>query len=96
MKKRGVDRARHFRQAFDYRTRLVPNRPRFVILCNHDHFHVYDFDRQIDAPVDPVALTELPDHWGPLAFLFPTQEQPAFDSDREAVIRSPWSLSVVT
>jgi len=34
MKKRGVDLQRHYRQAFDYWTRLVPNRPRYVVLCN--------------------------------------------------------------
>lgn len=54
MKKRGVDLSRHYRQAFDYWTRLVPDRPRYVVLCNFDEFHVYDFDRQIDAPLDKV------------------------------------------
>ena len=38
MKKRGTDLSRHYRQAFDYWTRLVPNRPRYVILCNFDTF----------------------------------------------------------
>ena len=28
MKKRGTDLAKHYRQAFEYWTRLVPNRPR--------------------------------------------------------------------
>ena len=87
MKKRGVDLSRHCRQAFDYWTRLVPGRPRHVVLCNFDPFDVYDFDRQFDAPVDPVALGELPGRWGPLAFLFPTNEKSAFGNDREAVTR---------
>lgn len=52
MKKRGEDLTRHYRQAFDYWTRLVPGRPRYVILCNFDEFWVYDFDTQMDAPVD--------------------------------------------
>ena len=34
MKKRGTDLQRHYRQAFDYWIRLVPNRPRYVVLCN--------------------------------------------------------------
>src|SRR5688572_20122292 len=38
MKRRGVDLAGHFRQAFDYWTRLVPGRPRYVVLCNFDEF----------------------------------------------------------
>ena len=36
MKKRGTDLAKHYRQAFDYWTRPVPNRPRSVVLCNFD------------------------------------------------------------
>jgi SAM-dependent methyltransferase len=87
MKKRGADLSRHYRQAFDYWTRLVPNRPRYVVLSNFDSFSVYDFDKQIDAPVDTVALSELPKRWGPLAFLFPTNEKPTFDNDRVAVTR---------
>jgi hypothetical protein len=38
MKRRGEDLSRHFRQAFDYWTRLVPGRPRYVVLCNFDEF----------------------------------------------------------
>jgi hypothetical protein len=30
MKKRGTDLQKHYRQAFDYWTRLVPNRPRYA------------------------------------------------------------------
>jgi hypothetical protein len=44
MKKRGVDLSKHYRQAFDYWTRLVPNHPRYVVLCNFDEFWVSDFD----------------------------------------------------
>ncbi len=87
MKKRGVDLRKHYRQAFDYWTRLVPGRPRYVVLCNFDQFHVYDFDRQVDDPVDTVALADLPTRYGPLAFLFPTNEKPTFGNDREKVTR---------
>ena len=31
MKKRGTDLSKHYRQAFDYWTRLVPGRPRYVV-----------------------------------------------------------------
>ena len=87
MKKRGVDLRKHFRQAADYWTRLVPDRPRYVVLCNFDEFHVYDFNNQVDDPKDVVKLVDLPQRWGPLAFLFPTNEKPQFDNDREAVTR---------
>jgi hypothetical protein len=33
MKKRGEDLRKHYRQAFDYWVRLVPRRPRYVVLC---------------------------------------------------------------
>ena len=87
MKKRGTDLSRHYRQAFDYWLRLVPGRPRYVVLCNFDEFHVYDFDNQLDTPVDKLALTDLPDRFGPLAFLFPTGEEPTFGNDQVAVTR---------
>ena len=66
MKKRGVDLSRHFRQAFDYWVRLVPGRPRYVILCNFDEFWVYDFETQMDSPVDQLETRELPRRYGPL------------------------------
>ena len=75
MKKRGEDLTRHYRQAFDYWTRLVPGRPRYVILCNFDEFWVYDFDTQMDAPVDRVKLRRAAERWGALGFLFPTHVQ---------------------
>ncbi len=87
MKKRGVDLQRHYRQAFDYWTRLVPNRPRYVVLCNFDQFRVYDFETQMDTPVDTLAITELSTRWGPLAFLFPGDHKPTFNNDRVAVTR---------
>lgn len=87
MKKRGTDLQKHYRQAFDYWTHLVPNRPRYVVLCNFDEFRVYDFETQLDSPKDKLALAELPDRWGPLAFLFPEPRKPSFGNDREAVTR---------
>jgi len=87
MKKRGADLSKHYRQAFDYWTRLVPNRPRFVILCNFDEFWVYDFETQMDTPVDRVSLKELPDRFGPLAFLFAKPEEPVFGNHQEEVTR---------
>ncbi|MEM7682780.1 MAG: DNA methyltransferase [Planctomycetota bacterium] len=88
MKKRGVDLATAYQQAFDYWTRLVPGRPNYVVLCNFDEFWIYDFDVQVDTPVDKVLLTELPDRYGPLAFLFPTHEEPTFGNNNEKVTRA--------
>jgi hypothetical protein len=47
MKKRGENLQKHYRQAFDYWTRLVPNRLRCVALCN--------FDTDLDTPKDTLA-----------------------------------------
>ncbi|HEX8322598.1 MAG TPA: DNA methyltransferase [Tepidisphaeraceae bacterium] len=87
MKKRGADLAKHRQQAFDYWTHIAPGRPKYVVLCNFDEFWVYDFNNQLYSPKDKVALVDLPTKWGPLAFLFPTNEAPTFGNDREKVTR---------
>lgn len=92
MKKRGVDLAKHYRQAFDYWARLVPGRPRYVILCNFDEFWVFDFETQMDSPVDKLPLAELPSRWGPLAFLLKKPEKPVFQFDHESVTRNAADL----
>jgi len=88
MKKRGEDLSKHYRQAFDYWTRLVPGRPQYVVLCNFDEFWVYDFNTQMDSPVDRVRIEQLPTRYGPLAFLFPSPERPVFGDDHEEVTRA--------
>ncbi|HUZ06803.1 MAG TPA: type IIL restriction-modification enzyme MmeI, partial [Candidatus Paceibacterota bacterium] len=87
MKKRGTDLQKHYRQAFDYWTRLVPNRPRYVVLCNFDEFRIYDFDTDLDTPKDTLALKDLPDRYGPLEFLAPGNPKPNFENDRVAVTK---------
>jgi hypothetical protein len=87
MKKRGADLSKHYRQAFDYWMRLVPNRPRYAVLCNFDEFWVYDFDTQFDTPVDTVKLTDLPQRYGPLNFMFPGNVAPLFGNHQESVTR---------
>lgn len=94
MKKRGTDLSKHYRQAFDYWTRLVPGRPRYVVLCNFDQFWVYDFETQMDSPVDMVTLADLPERYGPLAFLFPEDVKPVFGNDQEQVTREAADLLV--
>jgi hypothetical protein len=87
MKRRGADLQKHYRQAFDYWVRITGGRPRYVVLCNFDEFWIYDFDSDLDAPKDKLALTDLPQRWGPLAFLAPGSPRPKFLYDREAVTR---------
>ena len=87
MKKRGEKLQLHYRQAFDYWLNAVPNRPRYVVLCNFDEFWIYDFDRQLDEPVDRLRIEELPLRHTALNFLFPREKLPIFGNDREDVSR---------
>ena len=88
MKKRGEKLERHYSQAFDYWLQLVPQRPRYVVLCNFDEFWVYDFDMQLEEPVDRIALEDLPDHYAALNFMFPDAREPQFGNNRVAVTRA--------
>ncbi|MCC6908622.1 MAG: class I SAM-dependent DNA methyltransferase [Phycisphaerales bacterium] len=92
MKKRGTDLRRHFRQAFDYWIHSVPNRPAYTVLCNFDEFHIYDFNESLEDPLDTLTLEELPQRFGPLAFLFPTNEKPTFRVDRLEVTKAAADL----
>jgi hypothetical protein len=82
-----VEISKHYSQAFTYWTRLVPNRPQYVVLCNFDEFWIYDFNSQMDSPVDKVFLTELPNRFGPLAFLFAEPFLPVFGNHQKSVTR---------
>jgi hypothetical protein len=87
MKKAGTNLTRHYRQAFDYWIAAVPDRPRYVILCNFDDFWIYDFDTQLDEPVDRLRLADLPSRYEALAFLLVEPEDPIFGNDLVAVTR---------
>lgn len=87
MKKAGTDLGRHYTQAFDYWLRAVPDRPRYVVLCNFDEFWVYDFDHQLDEPVDRVALTDLHRRWEVFGFMLPDELPAQFSNDLVGVTR---------
>lgn len=88
MKKRGEKLERHYSQAFDYWLQLVPQRPRYVVLCNFDEFWIYDFNTQLENPVDRIALEDLPDRYTALNFMFPDDREPQFGNNRVAVTRA--------
>ncbi len=87
MKKRGEKLEKHYQQAFEYWLELVPQRPKYVILCNFDEFWIYDFDAQLREPVDQVKLEELPERFTALNFLFPENRKPQFQNDQVDVTR---------
>jgi hypothetical protein len=82
MKKRGEDLSKHYSQAFDYWTRLVPDRPRYVLLCNFDEFWIFDFDIQLDTPVDVIPLGQLPERAGAFAFMEFGDKTPVFRNNQ--------------
>lgn len=87
MKKRGEGLANHYQQAFDYWLKLVPDRPRYAVLCNFDELWVYDFNVQLDEPMDRVRIEELPGRYTVLNFLFPQEGKPLFGNNRVDVTR---------
>ncbi len=85
MKSRGVDlRDRQiWEQAGRYYLRLKKeNRPRYVMFCNFDEFHIYDFDNQSDEPVDIIQLEELPKCELAFAFMRGSKTTPLFRNNQ--------------
>ncbi len=82
MKKRGETLGKHYSQAFDYWVRLVSDRPRYVILCNFDEFWIFDFNLQVDTPVDKVTLEQLPERVGAFTFMELTDRKPVFNNNQ--------------
>ena len=87
MKGRRSNLAALYQKAFNYWFQTVPGHPRNKILCKFDEFWVWDFDNQLYAPMDYVKLEELPQKFGPLAFLFPEKATPVFGNDHQVVTR---------
>jgi hypothetical protein len=87
MKSAGENLKLHYQQAFDYWIAAVPDRPRYVVLCNFKEFWIYDFDKQLDQPLDRVLLQDLPHRYSALNFLFPNSPKPVFHNDLEPVSR---------
>jgi len=81
MKSRGENLEKHYDQAFDYWTHIVPKRPPFVILCNFDEFWIYDFNTQLFDPVDRIKIAELPENISSLNFLLPIWKKPIFGNN---------------
>jgi hypothetical protein len=88
MKTKGEDLSEHYKQAFDSWVQSVPHRPRYVVLCNFDEFWIYDFDLQLDEPVDQLKTADLIERYSALNFLFPQPKKPIFKNDLIAVTRS--------
>ena len=87
MKSRGVKLSAHYQQTFDYWLNLVPHRPPYVVLCNFDEFWIYDFNTQLQEPVDRIQVSELAARHSALNFLFPRPFAPVFGNNWVEVTR---------
>ena len=87
MKSRGEHLEKHYDQAFENWTLVVPKRPPFVILCNFDEFWIYDFNTQLFDPVERVKLADLPNSISAFNFLLPIWKQPIFGNNWVEVTR---------
>ena len=92
MKTKGTRLERSHLQAFEYWTYLTPNRPSWVILCNFDEFWVYNFNKQVEEPLEKVPLEELHKHFESLSFLKPEEEEPIFSENRIEVTQAAADL----
>jgi hypothetical protein len=78
MKSRGEKLSRHYQQTFDYWLNLVPHRPPYVVLCDFDEFWIYDFNTQLQEPLDRVPVKDLVTRDSALNFLYPRKSAPIF------------------
>lgn len=88
MKSRGENLQHHYKQAFKYWQITVPHRPRYVVLCNFDEFWIYDFDLQIEEPVDKISLEDLPVRYSAFTFLLPIAKEPIFKNNLVTVTKT--------
>lgn len=85
MKSRGVDLNKHYAQVERYWMRITPNRPRYAMLCNFDEFWIFDFENQVDEPVDRISLAQLPERAGALTFMQVGGMRPVFKNNQVEV-----------
>ncbi len=85
MKKRGEDLSKHYAQVERYWMRITPNRPRYAMLCNFDEFWIFDFENQVDEPVDRISTEQLPERAGALTFMEIGGMRPVFQNNQVEV-----------
>src|ERR1035437_6444604 len=81
MKSRGEKLSKHYQQIYDYWLNLVPNRPPYVVLCDFDEFWIYDFNTQLQEPLEKIKVSELRERHSALNFLYPKKSLPIFGNN---------------
>ena len=85
MKKKGEDLSKHYAQALQYWTFQIP-RSQYVVLCNFDEFWIYDFNIQVDTPVDVVRLDQFADRASSaFAFMESSVRKPVFRNNQQEI-----------
>ena len=84
MKQRSEGLSQHFPQLQRYWFNLAP-KPTYAILCNFDEFWVYDFNIQVDEPVEKLFTAQLAERWSGLAFLSKDPLTPLFGNNQISV-----------
>ncbi|MCS6267458.1 MAG: class I SAM-dependent DNA methyltransferase [Vampirovibrio sp.] len=74
MKGKGKPLNNHYNQLQKYWMRCTP-KPKLAILCNFDEFWIYDFNIQMDEPVQKLRLEDLAEKHDKLAFMNPESKR---------------------
>jgi hypothetical protein len=81
MKSRGEKLSKHYQQIYDYWLNLIPNRPPYVVLCDFDEFWIYDFNTQLQEPLEKIKVSELRERHSALNFLYLKKSVPIFGNN---------------
>ena len=88
MKSKGEDLSKHYAQVGRYWMQIAPNRPRYAMLCNFQDIWIYDFENQVDEPVDKLVIDEtLPIRATALSFLEIGGKPPVFNNNQVEVTK---------
>ena len=68
MKKGGSDLTHHYNQLLTYWVQCTP-KPKYAILCNFDEFWIYDFNIQVDTPIQKIKTEEISNQADALLFM---------------------------
>jgi hypothetical protein len=74
MKGKGKPLNNHYNQLQKYWMRCTP-KPKLAILCNFDEFWIYDFNIQMDEPVQKLRLEDLAEKHDKRAFMTPESKR---------------------
>ncbi len=83
MKSKGEDlsKTKHFSQLKRYWFNLTP-KTKYAVLCNFNEFWIYDFNVQVDTPVDKLKIVDIANRWTALSFLSKKPTTPLFGNNQ--------------